>query len=398
MSWLALVALSAIGLVVLVVSDLQRAVDEQAARAQAQVQRDAERMARELRAELSAPEVLERVPAATRFTLQGGTVQVPAHLATLAPIEPGTVEGLDAVAGERVRRAMRAASVADALAELRPLFDDASVPVSTRAQLRMHAAWRAHREGCATECEAMVSAVIGTALSPALAMAWASAVLLATTVERARFDAAMALATVCLLPATHARAWCDRLAELGVDVASLRAAADDAAGRRLVLRPAEGMAKTLAVANEPVLRADADALVLFAPRMNAGAILSPAQTLSLARELRGDLSGATFMQGAPSHAIVVVPTSPAYFTRRPSHTRAKNSRQGNTWIASSFMGRSPAYTPYAARRRLGCCSRRRWIPRFQLESQRSVALASIAINPSGASMTKSTSAPSCVRQ
>jgi len=280
---LALVLASALGMAAVVVVELRRTVDEQAARARAAARRDAEREAGAVREALLSPDVLARVPEAARFELAGGRVVVPAELGGLDPQAGDPTAGLDVVAAERLRRAVAAPTLAAMLAETEKLGEDAAVPRPTQAWLAAAVAWRAHRDGDVEMRDRLLASPLLARVDPPAALASASALLLQATREPAM--PASAVEVVKLLPAAHARALCARLAGLGLDVAPLAAVAVDAARRRAVLRRADALAARLAGATAPIARAEDGDLLLYAPEVARGALLDPAQAHSLATAL-----------------------------------------------------------------------------------------------------------------
>lgn len=292
-----MVAASAIALAALVIDDLQRTVDDQTLRASAQARRDAERDARALRLALTDPAILAQTPSATRFTLTAGRVVVPDDLQPLAPSTAAPDVSLDVVAGERLRRALTEVDTAASLAQLAPLLDDPALPAPTRAWLRAHAAWRAHRGGLAAARDTLVAG-IGDA-SP---LASASALLLVAT--RDATLPACADAVIRRVPPHAARALCERLDALGLAVAPLRAQAEDAERRRDVLRRVEALAPSLAAAREPVVRGVGGDLLLYEPATASGALLAPDAAVALGVALLSPSASAT------SPAVVSVPFPP----------------------------------------------------------------------------------------
>jgi len=82
----------------------------------------------------------------------------------------------------------------------------------------------------------------------------------------------------------------------------------------------------------------------------------------------------------------------------PAHSRCRNSATGRTSTSPKRAGRFPRNTPNSRTSRGFISSRSRLSPRPSRARHSGAALTSRAVNPSSRSMTKSTSAPSCVRQ
>ncbi len=277
-AWLAVVAGSALALVIVLAVAFVGAIDDATQAAFDVLLRDARVQAGILETQLRSPGNLTQWAGDECFTWDGTSVVVDEELGALepaAPFDPAT--GFDALAQERLRRASLEPDPQRALAELRPLADDPATPSSARAWLLVHMAWLAHRGGLADAREALLTEYERAATAREAPETQLAAILLRLARDGGgrlpNHELRAAIELVPRVPPALAHAFVARLAECGVWTDALRIRISKAERRRALLRTVTENSALFRDARDSQVQPLAGQLLLFWPKTSSGALL-----------------------------------------------------------------------------------------------------------------------------
>ncbi|MFT4646977.1 MAG: hypothetical protein ACI9X4_000183 [Glaciecola sp.] len=158
LGWVSLALISGVALIVAVVVNLQRVIEQRDEQALWVSQRTEELGAKELRRSLLDPALIEQVPEQKVFGWRQGRIEIPRAVGWLIPEQADPDGGLDALARDLVQRAQRAPDT-EAGALWRRALQDPGVPKSAQDRLRMQAAWFAHRAGEGQWCDSLLASI-----------------------------------------------------------------------------------------------------------------------------------------------------------------------------------------------------------------------------------------------
>lgn len=263
---------------------LLAAVEQGRARAELDARQGARELARSLQAQLGAAAVLERAPAAARFSVRGGELQVDEQVGWLRG-QPALPQ--DPVVADKLRQAQLSEFARGDAAAAASQYDELLGPRGPQAEARLPvlaaAAFAALRAGDAPRAgelhaalDASLASLPPSALAqPVLAGSAAASALLATALRRPCAESTHRL--LPSLPPALAQPLVARLCERGADATALAAAAADVAARRALLAQVATLLPQLGA--EPIAAAAADQLLLWIPEQAGsgdGALLPPA--------------------------------------------------------------------------------------------------------------------------
>lgn len=280
--------------------DLRRTVEDQDERFAAANQREAARLADELRRHFLDPATLELVPAVARFEVVDGALVIPEDVGWLdSPRRFDPERDLDVVVRDRLARA-RGLEGQVAREAWSGLVDDPGVAPAASQWLVAQAAWAAHRRGDGEERDARLLQV-----DPAVsAEAGLSALLLLARLDRPL--PAWAMDALCDVDESRMQAVLSRLAQTATVVPHLRLGTVE---KRRRLRNARRWLRTLAAGEAQVARSVEDGLLLYSRDGGRGAVLDDDEIEALAKALCPELATglAVLMTERYPGAIPVVP-------------------------------------------------------------------------------------------
>lgn len=281
LGWAALALVSGVALIVAVVVNLQRVVEQRGEQALWVAARTEDLGAKSLRRSILDPALLDQVAQGHTFDWQQGRVIIPAAVGWLVPDPDGESGGMDALAKDLVQRA-QAASGTEAEALWKRALQDPGVPGAALDALRMQAAWFAHRENKQEWCDGLLEAISERA-GP---QTQASMLLLFAIRNQTMPEQALQIFEH--LEPDRARALLERLQERGLELPGSMQACQEQSLRRAELRRLLPLENELAKATEPNWHVvDQDCLAVIFPEQQQGVWLDLAALRSWAGEHAG---------------------------------------------------------------------------------------------------------------